>query len=90
MRETGIAWRDTARSLRFFVFDARVLCGLIVWALHVCMETFVAALVIMCIFGILEFFGLRLVAAMRELKNFWADKYRTARPRSYGWRRALW
>jgi len=90
MRETGIAWRDTARPLRFFLFDAKVLAGLLIWALHISMETFVVAILVMCLFGILEFFGLRPVAAMRIAKNFWADRFRSAKPRSYGWRRAQW
>lgn len=69
-------WRDTARPLRFFIFDARVLIGFLVWALHACMETFYIALGLTVLFSILEFFGLRPVPALRIIKNFWASDIR--------------
>ncbi|MCR5813554.1 MAG: IcmT/TraK family protein [Desulfovibrio sp.] len=65
------SWRDTARPLRFFGFDARVLLALLLWAGHMRLETFVLAVLGMTFFALIEFFGIRPMAALRYLKNFW-------------------
>ncbi|MBQ9536753.1 MAG: IcmT/TraK family protein [Desulfovibrionaceae bacterium] len=64
-----INWRDTARPVRFFMFDARVLWGLLIWAFHMCVETFCIAVAGILIFAIIDFFGLTPMAALRTLKN---------------------
>lgn len=90
MESTGIIWRDTARPLRFFIFDARVLGGMVIWALHMSMFTFYLALGSMCIFSALEFFGVTPVCAIRYVKNFWAGEMRLAHNRFDIRRRCQW
>ena len=62
-------WRDTARPLRFFIFDARVLWALLIWAGQMRLETFVLALLGMSFFAVIELFGLTPMAALRYAKN---------------------
>lgn len=90
MQPTGIMWRDTARPLRFFIFDARALGGMTVWALHMSMLTFYLALGCVGIFSVLEFCGVTPVCAMRHVKNFWAGNMRLARNQYDIKRRARW
>lgn len=90
METSGIMWRDTARPLRFFLFDARMLTGLAIWALHMCMETFYLALAVMALFSVLEFFGMSTVAAVRTAKNFWTGEIRLARNHYDIRRRSRW
>ncbi|MBR3663797.1 MAG: IcmT/TraK family protein [Desulfovibrio sp.] len=69
-------WRDTARPLRFFFWDARVLAFMLIWAAHMRLWTFVLAFVGMCFFALIEFLGITPMAALRYAKNFWAGKAR--------------
>lgn len=87
---SGIMWRDTARPLRFFIFDARVLMGLVIWALHMSMWTFYLALACMVSFSVLEFFGMSPVAALRAAKNFWTGDLRLSRNHYDIRRRVRW
>lgn len=90
MQPTGIIWRDTARPLRFLIFDARVLSGMVIWALHMSMFTFYLALGCMCLFSALEFFGVTPGCAIRSVKNFWAGEMRWAHNHFDIRRRARW
>ena len=86
----NINWRDTARPIRFFMLDARVLWILLLWAFHMCLETLVLALVGVAIFAWFEFWGLTPVAALKSLKNILITKERGikrfyAERRRYQW-----
>ena len=87
---TGINWRDTARPVRFFFLDARVLCGMLVWAFHMCMETFVLAICSIVIFAIIEFFGLTPGAALRTIKTWILGSERLTENYYFQRRRAQW
>ncbi|MBQ7456169.1 MAG: IcmT/TraK family protein [Desulfovibrio sp.] len=50
-------WRDTARPVRFFCFDARVCLCIGVWAFHMCIETFLVACCGIFVFGLLSLCG---------------------------------
>ena len=87
---TGIMWRDTARPIRFFIFDGRVLTGLAIWAVHMSMWTFYLAIAVMVLFSILEFFGMSPMAALRSARHFWTGEYRLAHNNYDIRRRARW
>ncbi|MBQ7739220.1 MAG: IcmT/TraK family protein [Desulfovibrionaceae bacterium] len=87
---SGINWRDTARPVRFFFLDARVLWGLLLWAFYMCWETFFMALAAILIFGSIEFFGLTPVAALRSLKIWLFGGERLVENYYFQRRRAQW
>lgn len=87
---TDLHWRDTARPLRFFIFDAKVLGVLLVWACHLSWATLALALFGMVFFGALELFGLNFMAALRLFKNWLGGSWR---PKELGYchkRRVQW
>lgn len=65
MNSTKILWRDTARPIKFFVFDARVLVGFGIWALHMSSFTFYLSFAGVFFFYLLEHFGITPPAAIR-------------------------
>ena len=86
---TGIHWRDTAKPLRFFILDARVLAPFLIWACHMCVESFICALL-----GIVFFIGLEcacipLDAFFRMLKRAPFGPKRPCTPAYSSFRRVL-
>ena len=77
-----IVWRDTIRSPRLLVFDARLIffCALIVF--HLRIWTVVALLVGVMVFWLIERAGLRFPSALRALRSRLAGATRPAMPRS--------
>lgn len=65
MNTTKILWRDTARPVKLLIFDARILVGFGIWALHMSHFTFYISLAGMFFFYLLEHFGITPPAAMR-------------------------
>lgn len=63
-------WRDSQRSTRFFMFDARAALGVALWVFHARWWTFYAAIAIMIFFWILERKGLNFVTAFRTFRTF--------------------
>ena len=83
-------WRDTGRALRFFFFDARVLAALLIWAVHMCVESLIIALLGMCFFAALELFGVSFKASLRLAKNALLGPVRRTETVYFSLRRAQW
>lgn len=64
----GEHWRNTARSVRFFAFDARAAAPLLLFILHMQLWTLILAVIVIILFAILERFGLTINLAVRRAR----------------------
>lgn len=71
-------WRNTARTARFFVFDARAAAPLLLFIIHMRLWTLILALVVIIIFAVLERFGLTVNLAMRRFRVWFFGPLRPA------------
>jgi len=78
--ETEAHWRDSARSPRFFLIDARAAFPLLLFLLHIRIWSFVLALVTMAFFGFLERYGFSLVVFLRWMRTILAGPRKVAIP----------
>ena len=66
-------WRNTQKPARFFSLDARAFCAIMLFLVHARLWTLTLAIVVMCIFWIMERRGLTFEAALRAMRSgFWA------------------
>lgn len=74
------AWRDTARSARFFIVDYRAAFPLLLFLLHIRVWTFVLALVVIfCLYG-LERYGYTVPVFLRIMRCWLAGPRKSSRP----------
>lgn len=71
-----IYWRDSQRSARFFIFDAKASFAIILFLFHARLWTFLFALAVMIFFWLLERKGLNFTTALRVGRSFLIGKYR--------------
>lgn len=72
-------WRDSARSARFFMIDARAAFPFVFFLLHIEWWTFFLATGTMIFFGLLERYGFTLPVFWRWLRSFLAGPHRASR-----------
>ncbi|MCV6599417.1 MAG: IcmT/TraK family protein [Alphaproteobacteria bacterium] len=63
-------WRDSQRTPRFFMFDAKASFGIIMFIFHARLWTFITAILIMIGFWLLERKGLNFTTALRVFRVF--------------------
>lgn len=65
-------WRDSARSARFFMVDARAAFPIFLFLMHIRIWTGILVLVSAVFFGILEHYGFTVPVFLRTLRDFFA------------------
>jgi len=73
-------WRDSARTARFFVMDARAAFPLILCILHIRMWTIILAMVAMGFFAMLERYGFSVPVFIRWFRCLLAGRHKLSRP----------
>jgi intracellular multiplication protein IcmT len=73
-------WRDSARTARFFMIDARAAFPLLFFALHIRWWTFWVAIVTIVFFGMLERYGFTVPIFLRAARTFLAGAHKSAAP----------
>lgn len=73
-------WRDSARSARFFLVDARAAAPLLLFLLHIRYWTFTIAIISMLFFAILERYGFTVPVFLRSVRSFLAGPRKVAAP----------
>lgn len=73
-------WRDSARSARFFIVDARAAFPIFLFLMHIKVWTGVLVLVSATFFGIIEHYGFTVPVFLRWLRSFLAGHHKTASP----------
>lgn len=71
-------WRDTSRTERFFVFDAKAGIPFFFFLAHIAWWTFALAVVSFVVFVVLERLGISLKVALRLLRSWIAGPIRYA------------
>jgi intracellular multiplication protein IcmT len=71
-------WRDSARTARFFIVDARAAFPLLFFLLHIRLWTFLVAIFTMVFFGMLERYGFTVPVFWRWLRVALGGKRRFA------------
>lgn len=73
-------WRDSARSARFFIVDARAAFPIFLFLMHIRVWTGLLVLFTMIFFGVLEHFGFSIPVFGRWIKTFLAGARKMAIP----------
>lgn len=73
-------WRDSARSARFFMVDARAAFPLFLFLMHIKIWTGVLVLVSAIFFAIIEHYGFTVPVFLRWLRSFLAGNIKSAQP----------
>lgn len=74
------AWRDSARTPKFFIFDAKAAFPLLLFLVHIRLWTFVLAVVAWLIFTYLNYRGFSVEVFLRWLRSTLAGKRKVAIP----------
>ena len=69
-------WRDTARTVRFFIFDAKAGIPFFFFLAHISYWTFAVSVLSFIVFGVLERFGFSLTVALRLARSTLAGPVR--------------
>lgn len=73
-------WRDSARSPRFFLVDARAAFPIFFFLMHIKVWTGMVVLVSAVFFGILEHYGFTVPVFLRWLATFFAGPLKSSQP----------
>ncbi len=73
-------WRDSARSPRFFIIDARAVFPVFLFLMHIRIWTGILVLVTTVFFGIIEHYGFTVPVFLRWVRNFFAGPLKISQP----------
>lgn len=73
-------WRDSARSAKFFIIDAKAAFPIFLFLLHIRWWTFIIAISFTLFFTMLNRFGYTVEVFLRFFRAFLAGKRKTAIP----------
>lgn len=73
-------WRDSARSTRFFMIDARAAFAIVLFLLHIKIWTGIVVIISSSFFAILERYGFSVPVFFRWMRVFFAGPIRFSRP----------
>ncbi len=73
-------WRDTARSVRFWIFDFRAAFPLFVMLLHIRMWTIITAVIATLFFAALERYGFTVIVFLRSIRTWLAGPRKVVYP----------
>ena len=75
-----MTWRDSARPVRFWIFDWRLLVALVIWIFWPSLITTSVVLLLIAVFRFAEARGYRLEAALRAMRARFAGHRRALQP----------
>jgi intracellular multiplication protein IcmT len=73
-------WRDSARSARFFIVDARAAFPIFLFLMHIRIWTGLLVVISALFFGIIEHYGFTVPVFLRWLRTFAAGSVRSSHP----------
>lgn len=73
-------WRDSARSARFFLVDARAAFPIFLFLMHIRVWTAILVIVSAIFFGIIEHYGFTVPVFLRWLRSTLAGPVKSAQP----------
>ena len=75
-----MTWRDSARPVRFWIFDWRLLVALVIWIFWPSLVTTSVVLLLIAVFRFAEARGYRLEAALRAMRARFAGRRHALQP----------
>ena len=76
----GSHWRDTARSARFFMVDARAAFPIFIFLMHIRVWTGMLVIFSALLFGFIEHYGFTVPVFLRWLRSLMAGKVKMSQP----------
>lgn len=73
-------WRDSARRVRFFIWDGQAVFPLVLFLVHIKLWTLIVALSTMMFFTVLNRYGFRPIVFLRWLRSFVAGGRKMSQP----------
>lgn len=73
-------WRDSARSPRFFIVDARAVFPVFLFLMHIRVWTGVLVIVATVLFAIIEHYGFTVPVFLRWIRYFLAGPVKSSQP----------
>jgi intracellular multiplication protein IcmT len=73
-------WRDTARTARFFIVDARAAFPIFLFLMHIRLWTAMLVLISVVFFGVIEHYGFTVPVFLRQLRTFLAGPRKMSIP----------
>ena len=73
-------WRDSARSVRFFIWDGKSAFPMLLFLLHIRIWTLVVAVLATLFFSLLNRYGFTIEVFLRWFRNLVAGNRKTAIP----------
>ena len=73
-------WRDSARSVRFFIWDGKTAFPMVLFLVHIRWWTFVVAVLATLFFTVLRYYGFTVDVFGRVIRNFLAGVRKSAIP----------
>lgn len=78
--ESNAHWRDSARSIRFFIWDGKAAFPMLIFILYMRLWTLIVAVATMMFFSILNRYGFTPMVFLRWLRSFIAGRRKMAIP----------
>ena len=73
-------WRDSARTTRFFMVDARAAFPVFIFLMHIRLWTGLLVLVSAVFFAVIEHYGFTVPVFLRWLRGFFAGSIKSSQP----------
>ena len=73
-------WRDSARPVKFFIWDGRAVFPLVIMLFYPTLWTFGISVALMFFFSILNRYGFTPIIFLRWFRSLIAGPHKTARP----------
>lgn len=73
-------WRDTARTIRFFIWDGNAAFPIVIFLMHITLWTFILAATLIAFFSLLNRYGFTPLVFWRWLRNMLAGSHKMAIP----------
>jgi len=73
-------WRDSARPIKFFLWDGRAAFPVVIFLMHIALWTFILTVVLMVFFSILNRYGFTPIVFFRWLRALIAGNRKIAIP----------
>jgi len=73
-------WRDSARSSKFFIFDAKAAFPFLLFLIHIKLWTFIVAVLTMLFFTLLNRYGFSINVFFRWFRSFLSGRRKIVIP----------
>ena len=78
--DAGAHWRDSARPVKFFMWDGRAVFPVVLFLMHMALWSFITTVVLIAFFSILNRYGFTPIVFWRWFCNLIAGNRKTAVP----------